>query len=234
MLYAMIEMQRAAAAPIRAMARMNRVIFESDYNALSQTEFGKSIAASASLMESLTRTYGKPVWGLERTEINGKEVDVDPEVVWSEPWCDLIHFKRDADDLAEAMGSREPQPRLLIVAPLSGHYATLLRGTVEAFLPHFEVYITDWTDARMVPLVNGRFDLDDYIDYIRRMIGEVGPGANVLAVCQPGPPVLAAISLMSEDNDPNLPSSMTYMGSPIDCRKSPTVPNLLAEERAFE
>ncbi|MAT33910.1 MAG: polyhydroxyalkanoate depolymerase [Ponticaulis sp.] len=234
MLYAMIEMQRAAAAPIRAMARMNRVIFESDYNALSQTEFGKSIAASASLMESLTRTYGKPVWGLERTEINGKEVDVDPEVVWSEPWCDLIHFKRDADDLAEATGSREPQPRLLIVAPLSGHYATLLRGTVEAFLPHFEVYITDWTDARMVPLVNGRFDLDDYIDYIRRMIGEVGPGANVLAVCQPGPPVLAAISLMSEDNDPNLPSSMTYMGSPIDCRKSPTVPNLLAEERAFE
>ena len=234
MLYSMIEMHRAAAAPMRMFARANRMMFESEYNALSRTEFGKSIAATSSLFESLTRSYGKPVWGLETTEINGKEVSVSPETVWSDAWCGLVHFQRDSTELADALGSTTPQPRLLIVAPLSGHYATLLRGTVEAFLPHFEVYITDWTDARMVPLFQGRFDLDDYIDYVRRMIAEVGPGANVLAVCQPGPPTLAAISLMSEDNDPNVPASMTFMGSPIDCRKSPTVPNLLAEERPFE
>ena len=234
MLYSMIEMHRAAAAPMRMFARANRIMFESDYNVLSRTEFGKSIAATSSLFESLTRSYGKPVWGLEHTEINGKEVSVDVETVWSDAWCNLVHFQRDPEELADALGDASPQPRLLIVAPLSGHYATLLRGTVEAFLPHFEVYITDWTDARMVPLFQGRFSLDDYIDYVRRMIGEVGPGANVLAVCQPGPPTLAAIALMSEDNDPNVPASMTFMGSPIDCRKSPTVPNLLAEERPFE
>ena len=234
MLYSMIEMHRAAAAPMRMFARANRIMFESDYNVLSRTEFGKSIAATSSLFESLTRSYGKPVWGLEHTEINGKEVSVDVETVWSDAWCNLVHFQRDPEELADALGEAAPQPRLLIVAPLSGHYATLLRGTVEAFLPHFEVYITDWTDARMVPLFQGRFSLDDYIDYVRRMIGEVGPGANVLAVCQPGPPTLAAIALMSEDNDPNVPASMTFMGSPIDCRKSPTVPNLLAEERPFE
>ncbi|MAJ07659.1 polyhydroxyalkanoate depolymerase [Ponticaulis sp.] len=234
MLYSMIEMHRAAAAPMRMFARANRIMFESDYNVLSRTEFGKSIAATSSLFESLTRSYGKPVWGLEHTEINGKEVSVDVETVWSDAWCNLVHFQRDPEELADALGDAAPQPRLLIVAPLSGHYATLLRGTVEALLPHFEVYITDWTDARMVPLFQGRFSLDDYIDYVRRMIGEVGPGSNVLAVCQPGPPTLAAIALMSEDNDPNVPASMTFMGSPIDCRKSPTVPNLLAEERPFE
>lgn len=233
MLYAMIEMHRAAAAPMRMFARASRMFFESDLNALSRTDFGKSVAASASLYESVTRTYGKPDWNLPTTEINGKTVSVDPEVVWSDAWCNLVHFERDAGELAEALPDDKPQPRLLIIAPLSGHYATLLRGTVEAFLPHFEVYIADWTDARMVPLIQGRFDLDDYIDYVRRMIAEVGPGANVLAVCQPGPPVLAAVAIMSEDNDPNVPSSMTFMGSPIDCRQSPTVPNKLAEEQDF-
>lgn len=233
MLYTMIEMHRAAMGPLRLMAKANRMAFEHELNALSRTEFGKSIAASAALVESMTRTYGKPVWGLDQTEINGETVPVSVDVAWADAWCQLLHFKRDPDALAEAIGENSYQPRLMIVAPLSGHYATLLRGTVEAFLPHFDVYITDWTDARMVPLVQGRFDLDDYITYVRRMICEVGPGANVLAVCQPGPPVLAAISLMSEDNDPNVPSSMTFMGSPIDCRQSPTVPNELAAEQPF-
>ena len=127
-----------------------------------------------------------------------------------------------------------PQPRLVIVAPLSGHYATLLRGTVEAFLPTHEVYITDWSDARMAPVWLGRFDLDDYIDTIRDVFTALGPGANALAVCQPGPPTLAAVSMMAEDDDPNRPATMTFMGSPIDCRRSPTTPNLLAEERSFE
>ncbi|MFC6198618.1 polyhydroxyalkanoate depolymerase [Ponticaulis profundi] len=234
MLYTMVEMQRAAAAPMRMLARANRMFFEHDLNALSRTEFGKSMAASAALFESMTRVYGKPVWGLESTEIAGEEIAVTPEIAWSDTWCDLIHFRRDPARLSELLGEDYHQPRLLIVAPLSGHYATLLRGTVEAFLPHFEVFITDWTDARMVPLIQGRFDLDDYITYIRTMISEVGPGANVLAVCQPGPPTLAAISMMAEDKDPNCPSAMIFMGSPIDCRKSPTVPNQLAEERPFK
>lgn len=233
MLYQMVEMHRAAAAPLRLFARASRMAFENEYNVLSRTEFGRSIAASGSLMESITRTYGKPVWGLDSTEINGETVPVEAKIVWTDPWVQLLHFQRDPDVLADVLGAGVSQPRLLIVAPLSGHYATLLRGTVDAFLPHFDVYITDWTDARMVPLVYGRFDLDDYITKIRQMICEVGPGANVLAVCQPGPPVLAAISLMSEDNDPNVPASMTYMGSPIDCRKSPTVPNQLAQEKPF-
>lgn len=233
MLYQMVEMHRAAVAPLRMFARLNRMAFEHDLNALSRTEFGKSIAASAALMESMTRTYGKPVWGIEDTEIAGETVPVTVETAWSDAWCNLLHFKRDPEMMADLLGADCYQPRLMIVAPLSGHYATLLRGTVEAFLPFFDVYITDWADARMVPLVQGRFDLDDYVSYVRRMISEVGPGANVLAVCQPGPPVLAAISLMSEDNDPNTPSSMTFMGSPIDCRKSPTVPNELAAEKDF-
>ena len=136
MLYAMIEMQRAAAAPVRMMARMNRMIFESDFNALSKTEFGKSVAASAALMESLTRSYGKPIWGLDFTEVNGHEVAVEPKSVWSDAWCSLVHFKRNRTQLAAALGNETPQPRLLIVAPLSGHYATLLRGTVECRIHH--------------------------------------------------------------------------------------------------
>ncbi len=234
MLYHMVEMHRAAVAPFRLFARASRMAFEHELNSLSRTEFGKSIAASAALVESMTRTYGKPAWGLTETEINGETVPVDVNVAWRDSWAQLLHFRRDPEKLSAALGTdHPPQPRLLIVAPLSGHYATLLRGTVEAFLPHFEVFITDWTDARMVPLTAGRFSLDDYISYVRRMLGEVGPKANVLAVCQPGPPVLAAISLMAEDNDANLPASMTFMGSPIDCRKSPTVPNQLAEEKPF-
>jgi poly(3-hydroxybutyrate) depolymerase len=125
------------------------------------------------------------------------------------------------------------EPPVLIVAPLSGHYATLLRGTVEAFLQDHEVYVTDWSNARDVPMLEGRFDFDDYIDHVRAMLAQVGPRPHVVAVCQPGPAVLAAASLMAEDNHPSRPASMTFMGSPIDARLSPTVTNRLAEERPF-
>lgn len=193
------------------------------------------MAAAADMFESTTRHYGKPEWQLDTTRINGVEVGITPEEAWGDTWCKLIHFKRDPKAFASALSeTKRKQPRLLIVAPLSGHYATLLRGTVEAFLPTHEVYVTDWVDARTVPVWQGRFDLDDYIDYIRAMLSHLGGGMNVLAVCQPGPPVLAAVALMAEDNDPALPATMTFMGSPIDTRKSPTVPNELAEERPFE
>jgi poly(3-hydroxybutyrate) depolymerase len=130
-------------------------------------------------------------------------------------------------------GRRTLEPAVVIVAPLSGHYATLLRGTVEAFLQDHEVYVTEWSNARDVPMLEGRFDFHDYIDHVRDMLAAVGPRPHVVAVCQPGPPVLAAASLMAEDNHPSRPASMTFMGSPIDARLSPTVTNKLAEERPF-
>jgi poly(3-hydroxybutyrate) depolymerase len=145
----------------------------------------------------------------------------------------LLHFKRDEEALARARGPDWVEPRVLIAAPLSGHFATLLRGTVEAFIQDHDVYITDWHDARQVPIAEGRFDLDDYIDHIRNMLTHLAPNANVVAVCQPGPPVLAAIALMAEDKDPALPATMAFLGSPIDARQSPTVTNKLAEDRPF-
>jgi poly(3-hydroxybutyrate) depolymerase len=130
-------------------------------------------------------------------------------------------------------GRRAIEPAVLIVAPLSGHYATLLRGTVETFLQDHEVYVTDWSNAKSVPMMDGRFDFHDYIDHVREMLRAMGPRPHVVAVCQPGPPVLAAASLMAEDNEASRPASMTFMGSPIDARLSPTVTNKLAEERPF-
>ena len=237
MLYSLMEMGRAAMLPWRAAANVTRRTLRSPLNPAGETLAGRAVAAGADLFESLTRYYGKPEWGFDPIQINGRSVAVETETVWSKPFCDLIHFKRNRPALARARGVKASQiddPKVLLVAPMSGHYATLLRGTVEAFLPDSEVYITDWTDARMVPVMDGRFDLDDYVLYVREMIEAIGPGAHVVAVCQPGPPTLAAIALMAEDEDPRRPSSMTYMGSPIDSRKSPTVPNKLSEERPYE
>ncbi len=235
MLYSLVEMNRAVMAPVRAAARASKVGLHNPLNPIGRTSYGKSLIAMADVFESATRFYGKPDWNLDRTRINSVDVEVQPEVSWASPWCNLIHFRRNAEDMQKARGKDAPrQPRLMIVAPLSGHYATLLRGTVEAFLPTHEVFITDWADARMAPVWLGRFDLSDYIDSVRDMIRHVGSGVNVMGVCQPGPPVLAAIAMMAEEGDPNRPASMIFMGSPIDARRSPTVPNLLAEERKFE
>ena len=149
-------------------------------------------------------------------------------MVWSRPFCNLLHFQR------ELPAGRRPDPKLLIVAPMSGHYATLLRGTVEAMMPHADVYITDWTDARMVPLADGRFDLDDYVDYVIDMLHHIGPGTHVMGVCQPSVPVLTAVALMEGRGDRFAPASMTLMGGPIDTRRNPTAVNLLAEEKGIE
>ena len=233
MLYHWVELSRAAITPWRAAASFQREALRSPFNPLAYTPAARALAAAGDVLEAVTRRYGKPEWGLPQTMVRGVPTRVTPKVVWSAPWCQLVRFEKDRDTLVAAHPKGHVEPRVLIAAPLSGHYATLLRGTVEAFLPDHDVYITDWIDARMVPIVDGRFDLDDYIDYVRAMLGEVGPRANVVAVCQPGPPVLAAISLMAEDQDPNLPATMAFMGSPIDARRSPTTPNKLAEERPF-
>jgi poly(3-hydroxybutyrate) depolymerase len=233
MLYSILEMQRAALVPWRYAVSMQRAMLTNPLNPWSYTPIGKNLAAAADVFEAVTRRYNKPEWGIDATKINGVEVPIAIETVWSTPWCSLLNFKRDKAALTQAGGSKKPAPKVLIVAPLSGHYATLLRGTVEAFIRDHDVYITDWQDARQVPISQGRFDLSDYIDHIRNILTFLGPNAHVVAVCQPGPPVLAAIALMSEDKDPNLPASMSYLGSPIDARKSPTVTNQLAEERPF-
>lgn len=233
MLYSILEMQRAALTPMRYAVSLQRSLLTSPLNPWSYTSIGKNLAAAADVFEAVTRRYNKPEWGIHATKINSVTVPIAIETVWSTPWCSLLNFKRDPAMLAGAGADKRPAPKVLIVAPLSGHYATLLRGTVEAFIRDHDVYITDWQDARQVPISQGRFDLDDYVDHIRNILGHLGPGAHVVAVCQPGPPVLAAIALMSEDKDPNLPASMAYLGSPIDARKSPTVTNKLAEERPF-
>ena len=226
--YHMYEFAHMAVAPARAMSDATRLMLRNPLNPLAKTAFGRNLAASAELFERLTRRYGKPTFDLDTTLVAGKEVAVTEQVVWEKPFCNLIHFAR------EMPPSSLPQPQLLIVAPMSGHYATLLRGTVEAFLPHFDVYVTDWTDARMVPLNCGRFDLDDYIDYlieITQLLGRNGANVHALGVCQPAVPLIAAVAVMERDGDPAAPTSMTLMGGPIDTRRSPTVVNQLAERR---
>lgn len=233
MLYSLYELGHLSVAPLRIAAMMNSSIFRSPLNPAADTDVARSLAAAADLFETVTRRYRKPDWNLPVTEVGGVSVAVKPVSSWASPWCDMIHFERDAETLKQARGERT-DPTVLIVAPMSGHYATLLRGTVEAFLPEHEVYITDWSDARTVPLLAGRFDLNDYIDHIIAMVRSLGPETHVVAVCQPGPAVLAAVSLMSAEDDPCTPATMTLMGSPIDARKSPTAPNKLAEKRDID
>jgi poly(3-hydroxybutyrate) depolymerase len=232
MLYALYEAGFYAAAPLRAAAIAARDFWSSPLNPARDTEAARRIYAGADLFVNLTRRYGKPAWGIDTVEIDGRPVRVREVEVWSSPWAKLTHFARDKADLRQA-GRREIAPSVLIVAPLSGHYATLLRGTVQTFLQDHEVFVTDWSNARNVPVVEGRFDFDDFIDHVRMMLRALGPRPHVVAVCQPGPPTLAAAALMAEDGEESRPASMTFMGSPIDARLSPTVTNKLAEEKPF-
>jgi poly(3-hydroxybutyrate) depolymerase len=232
MLYTLHELGYQAVTPLRTAARAARSFWGHPLNFAGDTEPGRLAFAGASFYADVTRRYVKPEWGIPTVSMGGQEVRIRPTVVWRSPWCSLLHFTRDQGDLRRA-GVRELQPAVLLVAPLSGHYATLLRGTVEAFLQDHEVYVTDWTNARMVPVLEGRFDFHDYIDHVRAMLAAIGGRPHVVAVCQPGPPVMAAAALMAEDNDPSRPASTTYMGSPIDARLAPTHTNLLAEKKPF-
>lgn len=228
MYYQLYELNHAMMAPWRAVADQMRLAYSHPLNPLSHTCFGRTMAAGLEVLERTTRRYGKPAFDLDHTVIDGQTVSVHEKVVWQRPFCNLIHFERVLPS-----GHRR-DPKILMVSPMSGHYATLLRGTVETLLPNAEIYITDWIDARMVPLSEGAFDLDDFIDYIVEMLHALGPDTHVIAVCQPSVPVLAAIALMEEDGDPLAPSSMTLMGGPIDTRVNPTAVNQLAEQRPIE
>ncbi len=232
MLYALHEASFYASTPLRLAARAARDFWGSPVNPASTSDLGRRLHAGADLFSNMTRRYGKPAWNIDTVKVGQVDVRVRPTVVWESPWARLVQFDRDMSDMRRA-GKFSLDPAVLIVAPLSGHYATLLRGTVEAFLPDHAVFIVDWVNAREVSVLEGRFDFHDYIDHIRAMLTVLGPRPNVVAVCQPGPPVLAAAALMAEDKDPSRPASMTFMGSPIDARLSPTVTNQLAEEKPF-
>jgi poly(3-hydroxybutyrate) depolymerase len=228
-LYWFYEMSHAALNPSRAWADLTRLYFKNPANPLSYTTFGKSVAAACELFERSTRRYGRPEWGISSTLVSGERVPVHISTIWERPFCKLIHFER-----AFEHPPKRPQPKLLIVAPMSGHYPSLLRGTVEAFLPNHEVYITDWADARVVPVTDGPFGLDDYIDYVISILRTLGGDTHVVAVCQPSVPVLAAVALMEADEDPCVPISMILMGGPIDTRINPTAVNALAEKRGID
>ena len=228
-MYWFYEMSQAAVIPSRAMADATRLLFRNPVNPWAHTTFGKSLAAGAELFERSTRRYGRPEWNISSTMVGGERVPVHITPVWQRPFCRVVHFERTLEHVPH-----RPQPRVLIVAPMSGHYATLLRGTVEAFLPNHDVYITEWADARTVPVSEGPFDLDDYVEYLVSMLHALGGNTHVIAVCQPSVPVMMAVSVMEAGNDPYVPNSMVLMGGPIDTRINPTAVNKLAEERGID
>lgn len=226
MLYHAYELTHAAVQPLRIQSDAMRRLYRSALNPVAYTPVGKAVAAACEVFENVTRRYRKPEWSIDAVEIDGQAVAVEPNLVYGKLFCDLLHFKRDA----EATAGRK-DPKVLIVAPLSGHYATLLRGTVKAMIPEHEVFVTDWRDARLMPLAYGRFDLDDFIDYVAEFIRFIGPDTHVIAVCQPSVPVLSAAAVMAAQGDPVQPASMTLIGGPIDTRRNPTAVNDLAASK---
>lgn len=229
MLYHAFELTHAAVRPMRTAAKMSQQMLNSSFNPLASTYFARTTTASLEMFVNATRRYDKPEFGIETTKVDGVKTPIVEEIVHELPFCNLLHFKRDSK-----AAEKRNDPKVLVIAPMSGHYATLLRGTVKAMLPEHDVYITDWIDSRDVPLSDGDFDLDDFADYMIdfcQFLGKDGERAAVMAVCQPGVPMLVAASLMSMNDDPLRPSSITLMGSPIDTAKDPQVPNKLATDK---
>ncbi len=220
-LYHLHEMHYAAMAPINIMANASAMLHSHPFSPLSYTGYGKHVAAASEVLERMTHRYAKPEFGIIHTKVDGKDVRITEEVIAEKPFCRLLHFKKS---------SKISQPKLLLVAPMSGHHATLLRGTVEAMLPFMDVYITDWLDARYISTSHGNFHLEDYISYtieFTRMLENV----HLMAVCQPSVPVMVAAAVMNEAKDAAAPLSMTLIGGPIDTRVNPTKVNLSATEK---
>ncbi|HDZ37430.1 MAG TPA: polyhydroxyalkanoate depolymerase [Marinobacter sp.] len=220
MMYFAHEIGRAALNPVRMMTGAQSKLLQHPLSPFSHVPGARSIASAYGVFGDLTRRYSKPAFNLHTTLCDGKQVDVREVITSRKSFAQLKHFQRNVE--------RPDDPKLLIVAPLSGHFASLLRGTVEAMLPDHDVYITDWRDACQVPLSAGDFGLDDYIDYVIDFIDHLGPDTHVLAVCQPVVPVLAATAIMAEDGHPATPRSLTLMSGPIDGRVDPTTPCKLA------
>jgi poly(3-hydroxybutyrate) depolymerase len=215
MLYSLYEAQHAWLTPFRLIAEAQRGWYAHPFMPWADQPLAKQIAASNDLFLRVTQRYEKPEWRLDGADI---------EVALDKPFCKLLHFKPDA-------ARRGAVPKVLVVAPLSGHHATLVRDTVRALIAEHDVWVTDWVDARRVPLASGPFHLADYVDYIREFIRLLSPDAHVISVCQPTVPVLCAIALMAESAEPHPPKTMVMMGGPIDARKCPTAVNNLAMTR---
>jgi poly(3-hydroxybutyrate) depolymerase len=226
--YYAYEMAHAMMSPWRFGMQALRHSLEWPMNPAGQTSLGKNMIAACEVFENITRRYGKPEFGLKSTSIAGLPVPIRQEIAYSKPFCNLLHFVRD-----ESVSGKRNDPKVLIVAPMSGHYATLLRGTVEAMLPEHDVYVTDWTDARMVPIAMGNFDFDDFVDYLVEFMTFVGPNTHVMAVCQPAVPALVAAALMASRGSDCQPASLVLMGGPIDTRRNPTKVNELAGSRSL-
>jgi poly(3-hydroxybutyrate) depolymerase len=222
MLYDAYEMQRSLLAGASTLANLGAGWLQNPANPFSYSGMGPIVASALDVFAHASAPRGKPEFALETTIVEGRSVAVTEEIVLRKPFGQLKRFRREGV---------EGSPRLLIVAPMSGHYATLLRGTVERMLPGHDVYITDWRDAKLVPLDSGRFDLDDYIDYLVAFLEHIGPGAHMLAVCQPSVPAFAAAAVMSANGHPARPRTLTMMGGPIDTREAPTAVNSLATQR---
>jgi poly(3-hydroxybutyrate) depolymerase len=228
MLYDAYEVQRSLLAGASKLAGLGAGWLNNPANPWGYSSMGPLVAASLEVFAHAAAPRGKPEFEIEMAHVRGRDVQVHEEILLRKPFGQLKHFYREGV---------ETGPRLLIVAPMSGHYATLLRGTVERLLPSFDVYITDWRDAKLVPLSEGSFDLDDYIDYLiefLELIGtKTGERPHMLAVCQPAVPAFAATALMNEDKNPYRPKTLTMMGGPIDTRQAPTAVNTLATQRPF-
>ena len=218
---------RAVTDSVNSWANSVHALWSHPASPLAGTPFARIVASNGELLERATRRYPKPPFGLPRTIVEGREVAVREVVRLATPFCNLIRFERDL-----APG-RAQDPKVLLVAPLSGHHASLLRDTVARLLPDHDLYVTDWIDASLVPLAAGRFDLDDYVHLVQRFLRELGSGVHVIAVCQPSVPVLAAVALMAESGDRATPRSMTLMAGPIDTRVNPTAVDRAATNRSM-
>ncbi len=234
MLYQLYETQRSLMEPFSDLAHAAAKAYGNPVNLLGQNPFSQRMSAGYDLLHRLGKDYVKPEFGIRTVDVDGVEVAIHERIEINKPFCELRRFKRFTDDLT-TLGKLKDQPAVLIVAPLSGHYATLLRDTVKTMLKDHKVYITDWKNARTVPLADGTFPLDDYVNYVQEFIRHVQGiygNCHVMSVCQPTVPVLAAVSLMASRGE-TTPLSMTMMGGPIDARKSPTAVNNLAMNKSF-
>jgi poly(3-hydroxybutyrate) depolymerase len=232
MLYQLYETQRALLSPFSEFASASSKLYNHPLSPFAQAPMAQRVSAGFDLLHRLAKEYEKPEFGITSAAVNGVEVAVQEQVAIEKPFCRMLRFKRFTDN-PKALDQMKLQPPVLVVAPLSGHHSTLLRDTVKSLLQHHKVFITDWTDARMVSAEVGPFHLDDYVAYIEEFIRHIGPEVNVISVCQPTVPVLAAVSLMASRGE-FTPRTLTMMGGPIDARKSPTAVNNLAMNKSYE
>jgi poly(3-hydroxybutyrate) depolymerase len=232
MLYQLYESQRALMAPFAEFASASAKLYSHPLSPFTHVPMAQRYAAGFDLMHRLAKEYEKPQFDIKTTTVDGVEVAVQEQVPVTKPFCRLLRFKRFTDH-APVLERMKTQPKVLVVAPLSGHHSTLLRDTIKSLLHDHKVFITDWTDARMVPLEQGPFHLDDYVAYVQEFIRAIGHDVNVISVCQPTVPVLAAVSLMASRGEPT-PPALVMMGGPIDARKSPTAVNNLAMNKSHD